>query len=34
MSNGAWVFMVVSWLFVIGLNLFCFLRLLSNSRKQ
>ncbi len=26
MSGGAWVFMAVSWAFVIGLNIFCLSR--------
>jgi hypothetical protein len=35
MSAGAWIFMAVSWLFVIVLNLFCFGRLLrENNRKK
>lgn len=34
MSVGAWIFMSLSWLFVIVLNLFCFGRLLGNNRKQ
>jgi hypothetical protein len=34
MSDGAWVFMSLSWLFVIALNLFCFGRILSDSRKR
>jgi len=35
MSTGAWVFMALSWLFVIALNLFCLDRLLKeNNRKK
>jgi hypothetical protein len=33
MSVGAWIFMSLSWLFVIALNLFCFGRLLRNNKK-
>lgn len=32
MSAGAWVFMAVSWFFVILLNFFCFGRLLRNRK--
>jgi hypothetical protein len=35
MSAGAWMFMTLSWLFVIALNLFCLGRLLgANNRKK
>lgn len=35
MSAGAWIFMGLSWFFVIALNVFCFGRILSqNNRKD
>lgn len=33
MSAGAWIFMAISWLFVIVLNFFCFGRLLRNRKR-
>lgn len=34
MSTGAWLFMSVSFLLIIGLNFFCFGRLLENHRND
>lgn len=33
MSAGAWVFMALSWIFVIGLNIFCFTRILRHNKQ-
>lgn len=33
MSAGAWIFMALSWLFVIALNVFCFGRILRNRKR-
>jgi glycerol uptake facilitator-like aquaporin len=32
MSTGAWIFMTLSWGFVIVLNFFCFGRILKNHK--
>jgi len=34
MTSGGWIFMTLSWGFIIGLTVFCFYKLLRTTNKK
>lgn len=34
MNPGGWIFITLSWLIIIGLNIFCFYRVLTEPEEE
>jgi hypothetical protein len=34
LSIGGWIFLILAWVFILGLNVFCFVKLLREKPEQ